>query len=208
MSIDLLDYRRQVFSHYAQIRSSELPSAEQAELFRSQRDELFANHPQSALSEKQKKSFSSLNYFDYNPDWNKTAHLDFNIEHSDIEMELIDDGTFRMQRLAYAHFVHDSTQHRLTVFWLLGYGGGLFLPFRDESRKSGEIYPGSRYLIDTIKGADLGNSKAQLNLDFNYAYNPSCAYNELWDCPLAPQENWLDIAVMAGEKDYPHQILG
>ena len=202
MSFDLLDYRRQIFSHYAQIRSSKLAPEQQAKIFREQRDQLFANHAQSALSEKQKKSFLKLDYFDYDPLWNKSAHLDFDFEPKEFEITLKDDAGFRMQRFAYARFTHDSNEVRLTLFWVLGYGGGLFLPFRDESRKSGETYPGSRYLLDTIKGADLGGSRDRINLDFNFAYNPSCAYNSAWDCPLAPQENYLEIPVLAGEKAF------
>ena len=67
---------------------------------------------------------------------------------------------------------------------------GVFLPFLDETNRS-ETYGGGRYLLDTIKGADLGREGERLVIDFNYAYNPSCAYNSRWQCPLAPQENWL-----------------
>lgn len=202
MSFDLLDYRRQVFSQYSQIRSSNLTPEEQSIIFRKQRDQLFARHRQSALSKEQKNSFSKLDYFDYDPLWNKNAVLDFDIQPEEFEIELRDEGSFRIQRLAYARFTHDSKKFRLSLFWVLGYGGGLFLPFRDASGKSGETYSGSRYLFDTIKGADLGCSGERINLDFNYAYNPSCAYNAVWDCPLAPQENYLDISVLAGEKAF------
>ena len=202
MSFDLLDYRRQVFLHYFQIRSSKIAPEEQALIFRKQRDQLFAHHAQSALSEDQKKSFSGLDYYDYDPQWNINARLDFDIESEEFEIPLRDDGGFRMKRLAYARFTHASKEYRLSLFWVLGYSGGLFLPFRDESSKSGEIFEGSRYLIDTMKGADLGGDSQSIRLDFNFAYNPSCAYNAAWDCPLAPQENWLEIAVLAGEKAF------
>jgi uncharacterized protein (DUF1684 family) len=86
------------------------------------------------------------------------------------------------------------------LFWVLGYGGGVFLPFRDLT--SGyETYGGGRYPLDTIKHADLGQEGAQLVIDFNYAYTRSCAYNGRWDCPLAPAENWLPVAIRAGEQD-------
>lgn len=203
MPLELLDYRRQVFSHYLQLRSSqEAPEVRLAE-FRKRRDELFAYHSQSALSSEQKKGFKGLDYFDYDPQWEKMARLDFDIEHEEFEIGLRDDGSFRMKRLAQAFFIHEKKEYRLSLYWLSGYGGGLFLPFRDESRKSGETYGGSRYLLDTIKGADLGDHQGMLNLDFNYAYNPSCAYHAAWDCPLAPQENWLDTSILAGEKAFP-----
>jgi hypothetical protein len=78
---------------------------------------------------------------------------------------------------------------------------GVFLPSLDETNRS-ETYGGGRYLLDTIKGADLGREGERLVIDFNYAYNPSCAYNSRWQCPLAPQENWLPV-----EKNPPRPPL-
>jgi uncharacterized protein (DUF1684 family) len=87
----------------------------------------------------------------------------------------------------------------LAVYWFDGYGGGLWLPFTDGT--SGDTtYGGGRYLYDTIKGADLGAAAERFMLDFNFAYNPSCAYDERWSCPLAPSENRLPFAVTAGER--------
>jgi hypothetical protein len=63
-----------------------------------------------------------------------------------------------------------------------------------------ETYPAARYLLDTVKGADLGTEADRLVLDFNFAYNPSCAYDGGWACPLAPPENLLAASVRAGEK--------
>ena len=78
---------------------------------------------------------------------------------------------------------------------------GVFLPFADATRGS-ETYGGGRYLLDTVKGADLGEADGRLVLDFNFAYNPSCSYDPQWDCPLAPPPNWLRVPVEAGER-YP-----
>ena len=86
----------------------------------------------------------------------------------------------------------------LALYWLDGYGGGVFVPFGDGT--SGEsTYPAGRYLLDTVKGADLGSSGADLVFDFNFAYNPSCAYDPAWTCPLAPPGNTLAIPVKGGE---------
>jgi uncharacterized protein (DUF1684 family) len=82
-----------------------------------------------------------------------------------------------------------------------GYGGGLFLPFRDQTSRA-QTFGGGRYLYDTIKGADLGAGDQEIPLDFNFAYNPSCAYNAQWVCPLAPQENNLNMPITAGEKRF------
>ena len=89
----------------------------------------------------------------------------------------------------------------LTIFWLTGYGGGLFLPFRDATSGT-RTYGGGRYLLDTIKGTfDRGVrfDRDVAVLDFNYAYNPSCAYSPQYACPLAPRENWLSAPILAGE---------
>jgi len=63
-----------------------------------------------------------------------------------------------------------------------------------------ETYGGGRYVLDTVKGADLGEEDGRLVLDFNFAYNPSCSYDPGWVCPLAPPVNRLAVAVEAGEK--------
>jgi len=91
---------------------------------------------------------------------------------------------------------------RLEVYWLDAYGGGLFLPFRDATSGT-TTYGGGRYLLDTIKGADLGSTEAgALVLDFNFAYHPSCHYHHRWSCPLAPRENHLTVPIEAGEMAY------
>jgi uncharacterized protein (DUF1684 family) len=89
----------------------------------------------------------------------------------------------------------------LSVYWMTGYAGGLFIPFRDETNGS-ETYGAGRYLLDAAKGADLGGdpSAGTLVVDFNFAYQPSCAFDPRWACPLAPPENRLDLAVRAGER--------
>jgi hypothetical protein len=81
------------------------------------------------------------------------------------------------------------------------YAGGLFVPFRDATSGS-ETYSGGRYVLDTMKSADLGADAdaSTVVLDFNYAYHPSCVYDARWVCPLAPPENRLSCAVRAGER--------
>jgi uncharacterized protein (DUF1684 family) len=100
-----------------------------------------------------------------------------------------------------ARFEFDGVERELELYWLDGYGGGLFLPFRDGTSGS-ETYGAGRYLLDTVKGADLGTDGDRLVLDFNFAYNPSCAYDPKWVCPLAPYPNRLVTPIRAGER-YP-----
>ena len=88
----------------------------------------------------------------------------------------------------------------LAVFWLTAYGGGVFVPFRDATAGA-TTYGAGRYLLDTVKGADLGaGPHGVLVLDFNYAYNPSCSYDPRWSCPLAPLESRIEIPIEAGER--------
>ena len=88
----------------------------------------------------------------------------------------------------------------LTLYWIEGYGSGLFVPIADATNGS-ETYGGGRYLIDSIKGADPGlDADGRLIVDFNFAYNPSCSYSPAFVCPLAPAENRLAVSVKAGER--------
>jgi uncharacterized protein len=105
----------------------------------------------------------------------------------------------RCSRVGHARFTVGGEPAALAVYWLEGYGGGLWLPFSDAT-SGDETYGGGRYLYDTIKGADLDIQGAQMMLDFNFAYNLSCAYDERWSCPLSPRENRLPFAVTAGER--------
>lgn len=199
---DLLDYRRQVTDLYASIRRMSSDPAGAHREFRKARDALFAEHPQSPLTPEQKAEFKGLRYYPYDPNWRCTADLDLSVDPVILRVDLDQDGLLEMRRFARARFRIGGGRSQLSVFWLLGYGGGLFLPFRDNTNKDG-TYGGGRYLIDTIKGADLGSQNGRLILDFNFSYNPSCAYNPRWHCPLAPPENWLNLSIPAGEQRYP-----
>jgi uncharacterized protein len=79
------------------------------------------------------------------------------------------------------------------------YGGGLFLPLRDATAGTSS-YGGGRYLLDTAKGADLGSAGQSLVIDLNFLHHPSCRYDDRWACPLAPNDNAIDIPIPAGER--------
>jgi uncharacterized protein (DUF1684 family) len=102
-------------------------------------------------------------------------------------------------RFALAHFRRADAELTLELYWLDGYGGGVFLPFADATSGQ-DTYGAGRYLLDTVKGADLGMRQGRLVLDFNFAYQPSCAYDPRWTCPLAPPANRLAVPVRAGER--------
>ena len=197
----LVDYRRAVAKIYAQLRQPDLSLEEKCHKFRQGRDVLFATQPQSALSNEQKASFTGLRYYPYNPAWRFILPVEKDVEPEIIEVELQHDGLTRMQRFGKIRFEVAGQSVMLSLFWFLGYGGGLFLPFRDLTNGTA-TYGGGRYLLDSIKHADLGHEEGNLVIDFNYAYNPSCAYNPRWFCPLAARENWLPVAIPAGEQQY------
>ncbi|MCA1552916.1 MAG: DUF1684 domain-containing protein [Chloroflexi bacterium] len=197
----LLDYRRRVAALYADVRTSDDPAFACAH-FRRERDELFRAHPQAALDADARARFATLRYYDYDPAYRFVASLEPAPDVPPLEVALRDDGLLRMTRIGQVRFEVVGTVCVLSVYWLLGYGGGVFLPFRDATSRD-ETYEGGRYLLDTIKGADLGSVGNALVLDFNFAYNPSCAYDPVrWVCPLAPRENWLTVRIEAGEQRF------
>ena len=101
--------------------------------------------------------------------------------------------------VARARFELVGEPWALELYWLQGYGGGIFLPFGDTTNGH-ETYGSGRYLLDSVKGADLGMAGERMVLDFNFAYNPSCSYDPRWACPLTPRENRLPIEIAAGER--------
>jgi uncharacterized protein (DUF1684 family) len=201
LRLDLLDYRRQVGELYGEIRRLGSGDPRAFRLFQETRNRLFARHPRSPLDPAQRREFNGLRYYPYDPALRFCLPLDRAVEPERFEIQLRDDGKLVLERFAKVHFGLDGPA-TLSLFWLVGYGGGLFLPFRDAGNGAGS-YGGGRYLLDTIKGADLGQQGERIVIDFNYAYNPSCAYNARWECPLAPHENRLDTVVAAGEMSYP-----
>jgi uncharacterized protein (DUF1684 family) len=196
---DLLDWKRRVFSLYADARASRDPPGAWQQ-WRAARDELFANHPQSPLPASARSGFSGLPSFPYEPGYRVAAEVTAaDPEAYDISTSGEHEGSYRFTRVAVARFDLEERSQELELYWLEGYGGGLFLPFRDAT--SGKTtYGAGRYLLDTVKGADLGMEGDRLVLDFNFAYNPSCAYDPAWVCPLAPPPNRMDVAVEAGEQ--------
>lgn len=200
---ELLDYRRRVAEIYARVRSETLDPAGRCERFRRERDELFATHPQSPLPE-EKESFRGLGYFDYDPDLRFVLPVGYNVKPEVLEIQLQEDGLLRIRRFGQVKLTGPLEGSSLSLFWIEGYGGGIFLPFKDAT-SGRETYGGGRYLLDTIKHADLGQENGNMVLDLNYAYNPSCAYNPEWVCPLSPPDNTLPVEIRAGEKIYNHE---
>jgi len=198
----LAHWRRTVAELYADVRRLSVTDSEAAwRHFCAEKDRLFAAHPQSPLTAEQRKPFAGLPYFPYNPAFRVTGTLAPIAAAEPLTVQLPADGTFRYTPVARVDFSLTGNSLQLTLFWIEGYVGGLFLPFKDTTSGT-EIYGGGRYLYDTIKGADLGAGEKTIVLDFNFAYNPSCAYDSRWVCPLSPPENRLPVAITAGERNF------
>ena len=194
-TLALLDWKRRVFALYASVRA--LPGESGWELWRDTRDELFRSHPQSPLPADRRAS-PQLEYWPYDPQARVLATLE-DVESSPTPIASSGTEPIMFRPFARASFELHGEPLTLEVSWLAAYGGGAFLSFRDATSGK-ESYGGGRYLLDTVKGADLGEEDGRLVLDFNFAYNPSCSYDPGWVCPLAPPANRLSIAVEAGEK--------
>jgi hypothetical protein len=191
MALDLLDWRRSVFALYAAVRAEPDPVAAHS-LWCSGRQRLVSEHPQSPNRK------ATLHVAAYDPAWRVEAAF----ERADplrIEIATPTDGVVPFERIGR---VQAPVIGGLDVWWLDSYGGGVWLPLRDTSP---DTYGGGRYLLDTVKGADLGGTfdvasgSGSLVIDLNFAYNPSCAYDEAWACPLAPEGNRSAREVRVGE---------
>jgi uncharacterized protein len=195
--LELLDWKRRVFGLYAAVRA-EPDAARAVAAWRAGRDALFTSHPQSPLPAERRAEFSGLPYFPFDSAARVTAEV-LPADRRRFEVEASAGEPMAFVRFAVARFVLAGSACELELYWLDAYGGGLFVPFADGTSGS-ETYGAGRYLLDTVKGADLGTENGRLVLDFNLAYNPSCSYDPRWACPLAPPANRLALDVRAGER--------
>lgn len=168
------------------------------ERWRAGRDDLFGRHTQSAIAPEDRKSFRGLRYFPYDPRFRFTAALIEESVGERSEVQTSTGETIWLRRIGRV----ETPLGALPVFWIDVYGGGIFIPFRDATSGS-TTYGGGRYLLDTVKGADLGSTDdGRLILDLNFAYHPSCHYHHRWSCPLAGPESRLGVAIEAGEMSW------
>jgi uncharacterized protein len=198
--LDLVDWRRSVGDLYR------LGGPDAMKTFRQGRDALFKTHPQSPIEMEERSAFTGLHYFPADPAFRVTARM----QPGDGSELVIDtggeDGAVRYRRAGKLVFRLSGEPCQLTVLSLVQYAGGLFVPFKDTTAGH-QTYGAGRYLFDTAKNTDglvlettVGSS--DVVIDFNYAYNASCAYSPRWACPLAPRENFLPVPVTVGELSY------
>jgi uncharacterized protein len=195
--LELADWRRQVSELYASIRTD--PEPEHAWLqWKRVRDRLYRSHPQSPIPSKARGSATAPEYYPYDPALRLLADFEA-ADGATFELPGSSDGHVTAERAGTARFSLRGEPLSLSVFWLLDYAGGFFVSFRDVTSGS-ETYGAGRYVLDTAKGADLGETGGRVILDFNFAYQPSCSYDPQWSCPLPPPENWLKVRIRAGER--------
>lgn len=200
----LWDWREKIANLYYEIRTgSDVPAA--WGLWRDTRSTLFRNHPQSPIEPADRETFKGPSTFPYDPSLRLAVRLD-PVTPEQMTVATGADGDLSMRSFARTSGLLERLGGELTLFWIEGYGGGVFLPFIDATSGT-ETYGGGRYLLDTIKGADLGVTRVDgtLVLDFNFSYFPSCAYSSRYVCPLAPSGNRLKGAVRAGERHFISQ---
>ncbi len=194
MSLTLLDWRRRVAALYAEIRCAATP-AEAHELWRATRNDLLGHHPDSPVPPDARTSFSGVDVAPYDRALRFELEVDTDVAPFLIQAPTGTDGVVPLRRIGTLHL---ATLGDLDVWWVATYGGGLFVPVKDALAGK-ETFGGGRYLLDTVKGADLGGDGRWLVIDMNFAYNPSCAYDPRWACPLAPPSNTLSAPLRAGE---------
>lgn len=210
--LGLADWRRRVADLYAEVRQRAATDPAAAwTLWRETREALFRAHLQSPVPAASRAAFRAYH-------WPYHERLRFSLPvleeavqaQPGIRLSTAPGTTLQLpmsvgealdfRKIGELEVPFPAGSRRLALYWMAGYAGGLFLPFRDAT--NGEAtYAAGRYLLDTAKSADLGSDAAgRLILDFNFAFHPSCAFDPVWSCPLAPPENRLDLRIEAGER--------
>jgi hypothetical protein len=225
--LQLADWRRRVFGLYGEVRALAADDPPAAwEHWRRTRERLYREHASSPIPEAARAAFAG-HYFDYDPrlrfelpvladeavagaapaaSANVAAGAATPARVAALAalaglLPISVGRPIAFDRIGHIDVPFEWGVRRLTLFWLPEYAGGLFLPFRDATNGA-ETYGGGRYLLDSSKGADLGGDPVAgtVVVDFNFAFQPSCAFDPKWSCPLSPSDNRLDIPIAAGER--------
>ena len=195
--LSLADWRRRVAECYAAVRADPDP-AHAWQHWRDVRRGLYITHAQSPVPGERRGTYKGPFMHAYDPSARVSAAVT-PLPPVSMDVTTSVGSTTRFLRFAEASFTLYGQAARLELLWLDAYGGGIYLAFRDATSGT-STYGGGRYLLDTVKGADLGGGEDSLILDFNFAYQPSCSYDPQWSCPLPPPANHLAFPVPAGER--------
>jgi uncharacterized protein (DUF1684 family) len=213
-SLELADWRRRIAGLYAEVRERAAADPGAAwDRWRAVRESMYREHPQSPVPAGERAGFRAR-HWPYDPAlrFEVQVAVDDAVDPAPAESSGASFGGAAILPMSIGTALDFARIGRVTIpfrdgprslelFWMAGYAGGLFLPFRDATNGR-ETYGAGRYLLDGAKGADLGGDPAtgRLVVDFNFAFQPSCAFDPRWACPLAPPENRLDLRVEAGER--------
>jgi len=177
--------------------------AEEIRQERAEKEEYFAEHPRSPFPES--TEFAGLAYFDVDPEYRFERPLVEHDEKETVTVETTADGHQQYVRWGAFTVEIDGREVTLQAYRPAAGDDRFWVPFRDETNGE-ETYGAGRY-IDLEPDRHRTDDDTWI-LDFNHAYNPTCAYNEAYECPLIPTENWLEVRIEAGERDYPGEPVG
>ncbi|GLB50612.1 DUF1684 domain-containing protein [Neptunitalea lumnitzerae] len=174
---------------------------EEIKAFQAELNKEFKNGDSSPLTEEDRKTFKGLDFFPIDTLFRVTARFEETPFEPSFRMKTTTDRAPEYKRYGIASFTLKGKEYRLNVYQsqelmlVEGYEDYLFIPFLDATSGT-ETYGGGRYLDATIPDGTT------MVLDFNKAYNPYCAYNKRYSCPLVPKENTLDVSIKAGVKKF------
>ena len=201
---DVADWRRRVHALYREVRSESAPAVAHAHWV-AVREELLRTHPASpvvrttALTSVPDGTPPVAAHAPYDPAYRFVVPVRTDLAPERREISTGTDGVVGLERCGRVDLPGLGS---LDVWWVAGYGGGIFVPVRDATSGAAtgvSTYGAGRYVLDTVKGADLGGDPAALVVDLNFAYQPSCAYDPAWACPLPSAGNTLAAPVPVGE---------
>jgi len=219
--LQLADWRRCVAELYAEVRRTAASDPAAAhERWRTGREALYRGHQASPVPVERRAEFRAI-HFPYDPGLRfelplavdpapapQSAQAVAAAVPFGLKLPISTGQPLAFERVGWLDVPFEAGERRLALFWLPEYSGGLFLPFRDGTNGR-ETYGGGRYLLDTAKGADLGAGAGHdrdgheigcIVVDFNFSYQPSCAFDPRWSCPLSPVDNRLELEIRAGER--------
>ena len=176
---------------------------DEIKLFQYELNTEYADASKSPLTKEDLKTFKALDFFEINEKYKVTAQLEYTPNSPVFELKTTTERLPLYRKYAIATFVLDGKEHQLNIYQSqdlmnsLEYKNYLFLPFNDTTNGK-STYGGGRFMDLEIPSTESNT----IIIDFNKAYNPYCAYNHTYSCPIPPKENTLNIAIEAGVKAY------
>jgi len=190
----VLGWRRQIASLYRAVRQEQDPRIAHSAWVEG-RNALLRGHQASPVPERERPAYPGAIVPPYDGDYRFVVEADRTVPEPRREVPTATDGVVPFELVGRVTLPGLGA---LDVWWAAVYGGGIFLPLKDAT--SGKAsYGGGRYVLDTVKGADLGGGPGALVVDLNFSFQPSCAYDDAWACPLPGAGNTLAVAVPVGE---------